>query len=263
MKVVIIGSGNVASALGYKALEAGHRIVQVAGRNNLDVLNLANAWRSDCTIHWESVDKAADIYIVALSDSALPGLGKVLSLPEKLVVHTAGALPVDVLRDVSLHAGVLYPLQSFSSYALSPRKFPLLIDAALPEDLPVIQDFAASISRKVVVAKDAARLKLHVAAVVVNNFTNHLYTLAADFCDRENVDFNLLLPLISETVRRVKGIHPGEVQTGPAKRGDKITLERHRTLLSNHHDLNRLYDLFTILIEEYFRSDGHEKQPLE
>jgi predicted short-subunit dehydrogenase-like oxidoreductase (DUF2520 family) len=260
MRVVIIGSGNVAAALGDKILEAGHRIVQVAGRNGMTVLRLANQWQCGGTTDWNTVDLDGDIYVVALADSVLPGLGKVLSLPGKLVLHTAGALPADTLVDVSPRAGVLYPLQSFSSATLAPTKFPLLIDSVRPEDLPIIRVFAETLTRQVVQADDSVRLKLHVAAVLVNNFTNHLYTLAADFCRQEHIDFSLLLPLIRETAQRVENHPPQDVQTGPALRGDRATLQKHAKMIANYTDINKLYSLFTTLIEEYCRS-GENPRP--
>jgi predicted short-subunit dehydrogenase-like oxidoreductase (DUF2520 family) len=261
MKVVIIGSGNVAAALGKSVVAAGHDIIQVIGRNREAVGRLATEWGSTHTSEWGAVDKTADIYIVSLSDSALPGLGKLFTLPGKLVLHTAGALPVDALRDVTDRTGVLYPLQSFRSGIPPPEEFPLLIDAVRPEDISLTRTFAGTLTRQVVRADDAVRLKLHVAAVLVNNFTNHLYTLAADFCRKESIDFTLLLPLIRETARRVGISDPRNVQTGPAVRGDAITLERHKKILSNYQNINQLYELFTILIEDYYRL-GADNTPL-
>jgi predicted short-subunit dehydrogenase-like oxidoreductase (DUF2520 family) len=260
MKVVIIGSGNVATALGNRIITAGHRILQVAGRNAATVTLLAAEWNCRYATDWKAIDGEADIYIVALADSALPGLGNVVSLPGRLVLHTAGALSVDTLRGVTDHAGVLYPLQSFRSGSGAPPEFPLLVDAAIPEDLPLIMAFASSLARQVVHANDTARLKLHVAAVLVNNFTNHLYTLAADFCHSENVDFSLLLPLIHETAQRIERFPPQDMQTGPALRGDAVTLEKHLRTISNYKNISEVYKLFTILIEEYYRS-GQNPRP--
>lgn len=261
MKVVIIGSGNVATALGRNIVAAGHELVQVAGRNRDAVGRLAAEWKAGVAMDWAGVDKRADIYLVALSDGAIPALGESLALPGKLVLHTSGALPATALREVTDRAGVLYPLQSFKSGTAPPEEFPLLIDAVRAEDLPLIRTFAETLTRQVVPADDAVRLKLHVAAVLVNNFTNHLYTLAADFCRQENIDFGLLLPLIRETAGRIGSSDPREVQTGPALRGDAITLEKHREVLSNYQSINRLYELFTILIQDYYRQMA-EKTPL-
>jgi len=73
--------------------------------------------------------------------------------------------------------------------------------------------------------------------------------LAADFCRQEGTDFSLLLPIIRETVDRLRYYAPGEVQTGPAMRGDKSSIERHLSLLSNYEDIKELYKLFTHQIQ--------------
>ena len=120
------------------------------------------------------------------------------------MVHTAGAVPGSVLLKVSTHCGVLYPLQSLKAAVRPFPEIPLLVNAHRPEDLPVITAFAATLSPLVQQADDETRLKLHLAAVMVNNFTNFLYTLADDFCTREGIDFSLLLPLIRETAERIR-----------------------------------------------------------
>ena len=252
MKVVMIGSGNVATVLGGKMLAAGHEMRQVVARRREPAALLAGEWGCGYTTRWEEIDPEADIYIVAISDRGLEGLGDVLSLPGRLVVHTAGAVSVSALLPVSVNSGVLYPLQSLKAAVRPVPEIPLLVDAHRPEDLPVIEAFAATLSRQVQRAGDSDRLKLHLAAVLTNNFSNFLYTLANDFCLKEGVDFSLLQPLIRETAERVDRFPPRDMQTGPAVRGDKATSERHLKLLSNYKTAKELYILFTIKIEEYY-----------
>ena len=90
-------------------------------------------------------------------------------------------------------------------------------------------------------ASDDQRLKLHLAAVIVNNFTNHLYALAADYCDNEQIDFKMLQPLIEETALRLREHLPRDVQTGPAIRKDMITIDKHLRILSEHPALKKIY----------------------
>jgi predicted short-subunit dehydrogenase-like oxidoreductase (DUF2520 family) len=253
MKVVMIGSGNVATVLGGKVVAAGHDMLQVVGRRREPAALLAGELGCTYTTQWEEIDPAADIYIVAISDRDLERLGDVLSLPGRLVLHTAGAVSVSALLTVSAKSGVLYPLQSLKAVVRPFPEIPLLVDAHRPEDLPVIEAFAATLSRQVQRAGDSARLKMHLGAVLVNNFTNFLFTLADDFCGKEGLDFALLQPIILETAERVSRFAPRDMQTGPAVRGDKTTYERHLKLLSNYKDIKELYDIFKIKIEEYYR----------
>lgn len=255
MKVVIIGSGNVATVLGGKIAAAGHTILQVVARKPDEAARLAAQWGCGFAMDWaEIMEGEAEIYLVALSDAALTGFGGRVRLRDRLVLHTAGAVSGKVLQAVSPHCGVLYPLQSLRREIHPFPEFPLLIDAEDPADLPVIEAFARTLARQVQRVDDEGRLRLHVAAVVINNFSNYLYTLSADFCRQEGVDFRLLLPLIRETAGRLEHYAPADVQTGPAIRGDAGTIATHLKLLSNYHDLSELYRLFSVKIEDYYQA---------
>ena len=93
------------------------------------------------------------------------------------------------------------------------------------------------------------RLKTHVAAVIVSNFTNHLYKLAEDYCKKEGIEFNQLIPLIEETAQRLKTISPSKTQTGPAVRHDDLTIKQHLALLEKYPPLKKIYQLMTESIQ--------------
>jgi predicted short-subunit dehydrogenase-like oxidoreductase (DUF2520 family) len=245
MQMVIIGSGNVATVLGHQFREAGHQVLQVFSRQPDHAARLAKELQCGYTFRWEELHRTADIYVAALSDDALRDLHNHLSLPGKLVLHTAGAVPKEILLDVSASSGVLYPLQSLRRELKPYPAIPLLIDANQESDRQQITDLARSISPQVSAADNSTRLKLHLAAVLVNNFTNHLYVLAEEYCRREGADFSLLLPLIRETAERLSRVAPGDVQTGPAIRGDEATLARHLELIDNYKDIKEVYTLMT------------------
>ena len=87
-------------------------------------------------------------------------------------------------------------------------------------------------------------------AVMVNNFTNHLYALIEKYCKDEGLDFYLLLPLIQETAARLEDASPSKTQTGPAIRGDDATIEKHLDLLNKYPQLKKIYELFTESISQ-------------
>ncbi len=240
MNIVIIGSGNVATVLGRKIKAAGHTILQVAGRNTDNAKILADELGcnyADLT----GISKTAALYIVAIADNALHNFHTKISLGNKLVVHTAGSVSKDVLQHVSSAYGVLYPLQSLRMEMPVLPLIPLCIDANDNTTLTQLKDFAGSITDSVTECTDEERLKLHVGAVVVSNFTNHLYAQAQDFCEKEGVEFNKLQPLIEETAQRMQFVSPKDLQTGPAVRNDVFTLDRHLKALVNHPKLKYLY----------------------
>ena len=241
MRIVIIGSGNVASVLGRILKRNNHEIVQVISRNAEHAKVLAGELNCSCSSNNDSVDKTADVYLVAVSDGALYELNKSFHLGNKLILHTAGSVSKDILKDISVNYGVLYPLQSLRREMEYCGDIPLLIDGNSAETITLIEDFAKTISGNVARASDEDRLKLHVAAVIVSNFTNHLYALAEEFCEKEKVDFKLLAPLIKETAVRVQDHSPASTQTGPAIRNDVFTLDKHLRLLANYPRLKYIY----------------------
>jgi predicted short-subunit dehydrogenase-like oxidoreductase (DUF2520 family) len=253
MKTIIFGSGNVATILGKKIQQAGHQVLQIVSRNDKHAANLSKLLNCAYTTSILSINKSADLYVFAISDTALTELDKNLNLNNKLIVHTAGSVPMDVLKNCSKNYGVLYPLQSIKKDMIETTEIPFLVDGNTGDNLTLIYDFAKTLSENVQIADDNKRLKLHVAAIVVNNFTNHLYTLAQDFCEKEQVDFKLLLPLIKETSERLMYAQPSKMQTGPAIRNDDITITKHLEQLENYPSLINLYKLFTENIKQFYK----------
>jgi predicted short-subunit dehydrogenase-like oxidoreductase (DUF2520 family) len=250
MRIVIIGTGNVATVLGRKIITAAHTIVQVYGRAATHARTLAEQLGAAYVTHVEQLDTTADLYIIAVADTAIPAVAASLQLNNKLVVHTAGSVSKEVLKTGSTRYGVLYPLQSMRKEMQQLPGIPLLVDAHDADDLSLLQEFALTLSTQVQVAGDEQRLKLHVAAVVVSNFTNHLYTLAERYCAAEQANFRLLHPLITEVATRLQYLAPREAQTGPAIRHDEPTIEKHLALLEEHGALKELYQWFTKSIQE-------------
>jgi predicted short-subunit dehydrogenase-like oxidoreductase (DUF2520 family) len=251
MKVVIIGSGNTATVLGKKIKVADHQVLQVFARSEEAARTLATALNAQAVTKANDIDHSADIYIVALADSALPTLHEWLQLDKKMVVHTAAAVSKDVLKNVSRNYGVLYPLQTLRREQLHIPEIPFLVDGNTADDLALIEDFAATLSPQVMHADDAMRLRVHVAAVFVNNFANHLYALAEDFCKKEQVDFSLLFPLIDETARRIHTLSPQSSQTGPAIRNDELTIRKHLEVLDSHPHLKEIYEKLSASVKSY------------
>ncbi len=241
MRIIIIGTGNVATVISKALVAAGHTIVQVLGRDGQKAESLARELGSTYSTNENSLDTTAEIYLFALSDSALYELARRFVLKDKIVLHTAGSVSMEVLKGISEQYGVMYPLQSLRKEMQVIPSIPVLVDANRPEVLEKIKSLAASFSSHVATANDEQRLKLHVAAVIVSNFTNHLYALAEDFCKNEKADFKMLLPLIRETAERLTLQSASLLQTGPALRNDFVTLDKHMKILLKYPRLRNLY----------------------
>lgn len=250
MDIVLIGSGNVAAVLGRKFKNAGHSILQIYSRNASAATLLAYEWDTESTNYKSLINKNADVYIIAVNDDAIDEVVNDLFLPKKVVAHTAASVPKEVLKTISAHYGVFYPLQSLRKEMIDTPVTPIFVDGSDEKAKKTLEMLAHSIAgEQVTAAGDGDRLKLHVAAVVVSNFVNHLYVLAEDYCKKEGLDFQQLLPLIEETAVSKKNISPSSAQTGPAIRHDDDTIQKHLALLDSHPQLRKIYQIFTDSIQ--------------
>ena len=253
MQVVIIGSGNTATVLSKLLLANGFQISQVVSRNIKHAETLANELNCSASDFSSPMDETADIYLIAVSDKGIHEVVNYIPNNNKLILHTAGSVSINVLENVSNQFGVLYPIQSLRKEIDVIPEIPFLVDGNNQEVVEMIMQIGKKISNQVAFANDEMRLKLHLSAVMVNNFTNHLYTMAADYCKKEQLEFDLLKPLIFETANRLKNVHPNDVQTGPAIRNDSDTIEQHELLLVNYPELKELYIYFTKQIASFYR----------
>src|SRR5687768_3972484 len=193
MDIVIIGSGNVAAVLGRKFKAAGHNILQIISRNASAASALAYEWDTESSSYKSVINTNADVYLVAVSDEAIEEVVLDLKLKDKVIAHTAASVSMEVLKKVSKHYGVFYPLQSLRKDGKGLPEFPVFVDGNDETAKRMLADLARTIAgENVLAAGDEARLRLHVAAVLVSNFTNHLYALAENYCKIEGIDFKQL-----------------------------------------------------------------------
>ena len=239
--VTIIGYGNVGSHL-VKAIQgsAYAKISQIYSRSAVSLNNTMGG--VDCINKLSDLTEA-DCYIIAVPDDYIKTVSEQLPFTDRLVVHTSGSVGMDVL-DPKNRQGVFYPLQTFSKdKELNFSEIPICIEAAQTDDLQLLKKLGASISEKVTEISSAERAKVHVAAVFVNNFVNHLYHVSEAIMTEHNLDFSLLKPLIIETASKIEFLSAEDAQTGPAKRNDQETIERHLNQLTG--DTQK--DIYTLL----------------
>ena len=230
MEIALIGRGRVATHMGKALLKAGHKVVSVNSRTLAEL------------------PQDADVYIIAVKDSALQEvISKVTKGREgQLFLHTAGSMPLSVFEGYADNAGVLYPMQTFSmDREVDFREIPLFIEGADPR----IRAVAESLSAHVYELSTADRKYLHLAAVFACNFANHCYTLAADVLQKKGLPFDVMLPLVDETARKVHELHPVDAQTGPAVRGDQNVMQAQAALLDGK--AKEIYELLSQSIQEH------------
>ena len=251
ISVVLLGAGNVATHL-YNAFSKSEKVTvnQWYNRTLTSISSYAN--KVDITDNLDQL-KEADIYIIAVSDDSIAKLSEDLPFTNRLVVHTSGSVSVHDM-DKKNKLGVFYPLQTFSkAIDLDFSEVPICIEIIEKKNLKLLKDLATAVGCTPHKVYTEQRQTMHLAAVFVNNFTNQMYRIAHEIGETENVDFNLLKPLLMETARKVQHLSPYRAQTGPAKRNDKKTIKRHLKQLKNE-DHKKIYELLTDSIK---KTHGH------
>lgn len=243
MRIVFIGSGNIAHFFATRLRDKGHDIVQVYSREAAH----AEALAALCNIPSATGDLSAivtdaDVYLLAIKDDALGEMAQQLSFPGKVILHCAGAVSLETIANVSEHLAVIWALYSIKKNNLPDSdRIPLIVEANTGKARELALNLARDISGTVLETDFLQRRMLHLNAVFVNNFTNHLLTIAQKLGEEHRLPFDILQPIIRQTLEQVEKILPSESQTGPAVRHDEATLQKHLSLLTGHPDWQKIY----------------------
>lgn len=244
MKIVIIGAGRIAWHLGKRLKGKGLPVAQVVSRTAENAETLAEALNARWSDQPSDLIPDADWVIIAVRDDAIEGVAAALGphIETALVTHTSGGTAGAVLSRYFERYGVFYPLQSFSlEHTPVWSKIPFCVDARSEEDVLMLKKIAKTIGNLVYRVNDEQRALLHVAAVFANNFANRCFAIAEKILDEKNLPFELLHPLMEETLAKALQDSPARMQTGPAMRGDADTVRRHLLLLAAHPDWQEIY----------------------
>ncbi len=253
LKITILGAGNLGSVLAEKFHEAGHQIEQIYNRDEAKGIQLARKVNSTFCNDIKALNNISDIYFLCVKDDALETVSKLLDVKNALVVHCSGSTPLKTL-DKHSNCGIFYPLQTFS-VNIKPNfeELPICITAKDEKINNKLIELAKSICPNIYLVDEAQRKALHIAAVFVNNFSNHLFSVAENICETSKVDFNILMPLIRQTIRKIELESPRNVQTGPAKRTDFKTIDAHYVWLEKiKPEFMEIYKIMTKSIMDYY-----------
>lgn len=252
LKICILGAGNVAF----------HLAKMISKDETMQLIQMYN--RSDFSHHFKEIKtqkinnlndlKPADIYFLCVKDDVISSFSNDFPFENRLVVHTSGN--TDILQiSPKNRRGVLYPVQSFSKdKEMNFTQIPLCLETEFAEDMPILTTFAKKISQKVYFMNSLQRKYLHISAVFLNNFANHLWYLSAEICKKNDIDFEILKPLFLETFEKTQLLSFHEAQTGPAKRNDTATIETHLSLLESFEK-----DIYKTITNSILNTYGTEK----
>lgn len=240
LRIAFIGAGNVAWHLAEALEAAGHRITEVFSRRRKNAVLLAERLYQAVPIAKPDLTRShADAVFLAVADSALPELLPVLQLPPQVtVLHTSGTLPMSLLAELNRPHGVFYPLQTFSKEKpINWRHIPICIEASDKPTMDLLIGLASDLSTRVYAVNSEERRQIHLAAVVACNFANHLWYIAWRILRSASMSFDVLRPLLQETLDKAMMMPPDKAQTGPAVRGDVSVTEQQAAMLLQYSPL--------------------------
>jgi predicted short-subunit dehydrogenase-like oxidoreductase (DUF2520 family) len=243
------GAGRVASALCKRISAKGFKIDLVVSLSEERGKRLAE----DCNASWSddlSYPASTDIVIVAVPDHKLGAvLENMRCRPETLVVHTAGSFGIDIFPGRIHNKGVFYPLQTFSEGRdVDFKGLPFLLESSDSKSSHILADLAAAMGSKSFFVNTDQRILVHLAAVFICNFSNHMLSLGKQISGKAGLPFDIFYPLLKETVSKAIDLGPENSQTGPAVRNDRNTIEKHLELLSFSPELQQMYREITMSI---------------
>jgi len=244
--VVVIGAGNLATHLALVLHRKGINVIQVLNRSRSAGERLAHRVKAGFKADFSEADFRADLFILAVSDSAIQEVANSLRLKDQLLVHTSGSVDMEAISGASSNVGVFYPLQTFSKdKRINFSNIPVCIEANTRENEEKLLYLARLISKKVQPVNSAQRKVLHMTAVFACNFSSFMYTIAEDLLKKHDIPFSLLKPLIRQTAAIAKHEDVFSRQTGPAVRGDIKIMHEHLEMLAKHGVYMEIYDLIS------------------
>ncbi len=171
---------------------------------------------------------------------------------ELAIVHVSGALGLDVLDALTGNAvGSFHPLQSFPA-PRDPSAFrgiTVAVDASTRALERRLARLARDLGARPRHVGDAERVLYHAAAVYASNYTDVVFAEAVRLLTEigwsETEGVAALMPLAEGALANIGRRGPVGALTGPIRRGDAETLERHLTAL-DRPDLYRMLGLVAL-----------------
>ncbi len=247
MKIVSIGSGNVAWHFIKRLAERGHDVLQVYSRSMHNARQLSQEVESMAIGSFEDIDLSADVYLICLSDTATADLWKFWKpdlQEDQLIAHSSGIHAVDIQSKVHTQCGYIYPFLSLTKGIETTTEIPIVVNGSTEYAQSKLFSLAKDISPTTTVINDDQKKQLHITGVIANNFVNHLWHQAELILDEQKLDKALILPLLESMIRKFKEHKAIDIQTGPARRNDQETIEEHLNLIEDK-ELKEIYTQIT------------------
>ena len=250
-KIAIIGSGNVAYTYSKVLKDNGIMPEYILARDLNKVSKIEDLFGVKTITDYDKLFDC-DLIIVAVKDDAIEEVASRLHNYKGMLVHTSGTQSSTILNVVDNY-GILYPLQTLTKdYDVDFESVPILINASSREYLEKLKSLAEKMSNVVMECSDDDRRYIHMNAVYVSNFVNVMLQVGEKLLAERSLDISILEPLVRETVNKAFTMGAEKALTGPARRGDAETINKHLALLDANVEEKKIYELLTeYIINKY------------
>ncbi|MCB0819020.1 MAG: DUF2520 domain-containing protein [Bacteroidetes bacterium] len=246
---VIIGSGKLATALVSRLFENNEHNIHIVARNVAAISELQGRFPDLKQLSFESIP-AGSICLLAVSDSAIESCALRIKSDDCIKIHFSGATSIQVLQG---NSAVLWPIHSFSiPEAINWSEITLVAESSTDPAHEKLSRLIEILGGPVAYLNENQRLQMHMLAVFANNFTNHLFRIAFDYCEQHKLDFALLRHLILQSTQALNKFKPAELQTGPAMRNDFETMQQHQAILKDNREMLNLYLIISESIRNHY-----------
>ena len=241
--ILLVGTGNAAWHLGINFLNAGVQIAGVAARDTDKAVALAMRLGGAPVFGLSEQLPHVDATILLVRDDAVEEVATLIAEPGRLLVHCSGSIKADAIKRSEHEYAVAWPLQTLQKDHPRPLTNTVVaVTGSSPETEARVAALFSKISERVHIMSEHQRSVMHMCAVWINNYTNHMLHIGHTLLTENDLSFSMFFPIIEEHVKLLHEQTPYNLQTGPAKRGDMGTLSRHMALLHDHPDWQELYD---------------------
>lgn len=255
--ITIIGAGNVATQLSLNLHKKGFKIDCIYNYNIKSAKRLASKLNCYFTNNKKEIPNSSDLYIVALKDDNILNTLNGVDLKDKLIAHTSGSFDSKLLNTHSSNWACFYIMQTIlSNFDTDFTSCQVLIEANNSNSLNILKEIAIELGSDVKELNSIQREKLHIAAIATNNFTYHLFSCIQKYCIENDISFDILKPLLEETINNINKQEVFKLQTGPAKRGDMKTIYKHLDLLKNKDE--SMFDIYTFFNKQIIQHHSND-----
>ena len=225
---------------------AGNTIHQIISRNEENAKKLANKYAAFFDLNIQNIANDSDFVFLTVPDDKIVDILRKTEVTNPCFVHCAGSISLSEISNFKPDTAIFYPLQTFSkNRKLNYFEIPVFVEASNLKTLNKIRNLAENISNNVIELDSEKRKILHLAAVISNNFTNHLLLQAENLLSQSQMPLKWLKPLLRETIEKAFELGPDNSQTGPAVRNDENTIYMHLQMLKHEESLKEIYEIIT------------------